>query len=296
MLNAFTIDLEDWGQAVLDPGLPITQRVVENTERVLDWLRRHGIRATFFVLGKVCERFPDLLPRVAGEGHEIGSHGYGHEPVFQLSGEDFRRDVRRSVQVITSQIGVQPIGYRAPAFSITRYSLWAGQILSEMGFRYSSSIFPIRHRRYGIPEAPPHPYEWPNCDLIEFPITTYTALGRRWPCAGGGYTRLLPGAAMARAIRRVNTAGRPAVGYLHPYEFAPGETRWVAAQGIRARWWGRFTQELWRSRVEPRLTRLVGEFEFGPMCEALRQAGCPAPGAGCRQFHPSIQSANAYNG
>lgn len=282
MLNAFTVDLEDWAQAVLDPHLPVSERVVENTQRVLDWLARRRVRATFFALGKVCEKFPDLLPGVASAGHEIGSHGYGHELVYSISADEFRRDVRRSVQLIESQTGVRPIGYRAPAFSITRYSLWAGKLLSELGFRYSSSIFPIRHPRYGIPQAPPYPFEWNDCDLTEFPITTYRALGRRWPCVGGGYTRLLPGIALARAIRRANQAGQPAVVYLHPYEFAPRETGWFARHGASARWRRRFTQELWRSRVEPRLTRLAGEFEFGPMCEVLGIDAAPTAEHRCQ--------------
>jgi polysaccharide deacetylase family protein (PEP-CTERM system associated) len=236
---------------------------------VQDWLRRHGICATFFALGKVCEKFPDLLPAVAAEGHEIGSHGYGHELVYRLSGDEFRRDVLRSIRIIESQVGRRPLGYRAPAFSITRYSMWAGQMLSELGFKYSSSVFPIRHRRYGIEAAPPFPHTWRDCELKEFPITTLSVLGRRRPCVGGGYTRLLPAACMAHAIRRANAAGQPAVVYLHPYEFSPRETRWFQNQGVSIRWRRRVTQELWRSRVEPRLSRLAAEFAFAPMSDVL---------------------------
>ena len=269
MLNAFTIDLEDWAQSVIDPRLAISHCVVENTHRVLDWLRRRRIRATFFALGRVCEAYPDLLPIVAAEGHEIGSHGYGHELVFRLTPEAFAEDVRRSVEIIRQQIGVRPIGYRAPAFSITRGCPWAPATLSSAGFAYSSSVFPIRHRRYGIEDAPRGIFQWPDCNLTEFPISTVRFMGRNRPCTGGGYTRLLPAALMVRAIRSLNTDGTPCVVYMHPYEMAPGETRWFASRGVRAGWRRRMTQELWRSRVEPRLSRLAAEFEFAPMRKVL---------------------------
>lgn len=269
MLNAFTIDLEDWAQAVVSPDCPITARVVANTQRVLEWLGRHHVRATFFALGKVCERFPELLPTIAAAGHEIASHGYGHELVFRLTPERFREDLRRSIAVIEDQIGLRPIGYRAPAFSITARTPWAAPILAEMGFRYSSSVFPIRHPRYGIPDAPRFPYRWDTCDLMEFPITTLCVRNRRWPCVGGGYTRLLPAGVMRRAIRDAGALGQPAVVYMHPYEFAPGEVADFQSEGIAVPWRRRFTQELWRSRVEARLSRLVSEFRFGPMSQVL---------------------------
>jgi polysaccharide deacetylase family protein (PEP-CTERM system associated) len=269
MLNALTIDLEDWAQSVIDPTLPITDRVVVNTHRVLDWLNSRRIRATFFVLGKACERYPELLPAVAAAGHEIGTHGYGHELVFHLTPDQFRDDVERSIEVIESQIGVRPIGYRAPAFSITRRSLWAIPILEELGIRYSSSIFPIHHRRYGIPDAPLFPYRWHDCDMIEFPITTFRALGRSWPCVGGGYTRLLPAALMQHAVAQTNDLNQPAVVYLHPYEFAPGEVRGFQRDGVGVSRRRRWSQELWRSRVEPRLSALADRFALGPMREVL---------------------------
>lgn len=275
MLNALTIDLEDWAQSVIDPTLPITDRVVVNTHRVLDWLRRRRIRATFFALGKVCERFPDLLPAVAAEGHEIATHGFGHELVYNLTPEWFRDDVTRSIELIESQIGVQSIGYRAPAFSITHRSRWAVPILEELGIRYSSSVFPIRHRRYGIPDAPRSPFRWHGCDLIEFPITTFRALGRSWPCVGGGYTRLLPVPLMQQAIARTNRSGDPAVVYMHPYEFSPGEVAGFLREGVMVSRRRRWSQELWRARVEPRLSALADTFEFGPMRQVLELDSVP---------------------
>ena len=160
MLDAFTVDLEDWAHGLLGGDTPITPRVVRNVERVLALLERHKVRATFFALGKVCRKFPQLLPRVAAAGHEIASHGFGHQRVFNMTPEAFRDDVQRSIDIIGEQVGVAPIGYRAPAFSITQRSLWAGAVLADLGFKYSSSIFPIRGARYGIFGAPRYPFRW----------------------------------------------------------------------------------------------------------------------------------------
>jgi polysaccharide deacetylase family protein (PEP-CTERM system associated) len=269
MLNAMTIDLEDWAQAVVGPDLPVTEHVLANTERVLRFLDRHRVRATFFALGKVCERFASLLPDIASAGHEIASHGYGHELVYRQTPEQFERDVQRSIEIIEAQIGRRPTGYRAPAFSITRQSTWAGPVLERLGFRYSSSIFPVRKQRYGMPDSPRFPHRWAGSELIEFPLTTLRMGGRNWPACGGGYTRLLPAAVMAHAIRRMNRDGHPAVIYLHPYELASGEVSDFVRAGTRVSSLRRLTQELWRSRVEPRLARLLGEFRFGSMSTAL---------------------------
>lgn len=270
-----TVDLEDWAQAVVDPRLPVSGRVVANVERVLALLDRHGVRVTFFALGKVCEAHPCLLPIIRDAGHEIASHGYGHELVYRLSAEEFESDVNRSIQIIEAQAGVMPLGYRAPAFSITQRSRWAAPILSRLGIRYSSSVFPIAGRRYGVPDAPRFPHRWNGCDLIEFPLTTLRLAGRNWPACGGGYTRLLPAALLARAVRQANRRLQPAVVYLHPYELAPGEVRGFARDGVPVGWKRWFTQELWRTRVPDRLARLFDAFEFGPMARSLAQSGRP---------------------
>lgn len=269
MLNAITVDLEDWGQSVIDPALPVTDRVLRNTDRVLELLDEHGLRATFFALGRVCEAFPRLLPRIAQAGHEVASHGYGHELIYRITPKAFREDVRRSAEIIAEQTGRRPIGYRAPAFSITERSRWAGPILSELGFRYSSSVFPIAGRRYGIADEPPLPHRWPDCGLIEFPPMTIRLAGRNWPICGGGYTRLVPLSILSASIRARNRAGSPAVVYLHPYELAPGETQEFRREGVRFSWRRQFTQELWRSRVPLRLAGLFKRFHFGTMAEAL---------------------------
>lgn len=273
VLNAMTVDLEDWAQAVLDPRLPVSERVVKNVERVLEFLGGHGVKATFFALGRVCEAWPGLLPMIRGAGHEIASHGYGHDLVYNLTARQFAEDLHKSREIIETQIGERPRGYRAPAFSITARSLWARGILAEAGFEYSSSVFPIRKRRYGIADAPRCPHRWPDCELVEFPMTTLWLGGRAWPACGGGYTRLLPAAIMAHAIRKMNAAGQPAVIYMHPYELAAGEVSEFMHRGTHVSLIRRFTQELWRSRVRRRLSRLFGEFQFGTMSAALTECG-----------------------
>lgn len=280
MLNAMTIDLEDWAQGVLDPGFPVSDRILGNTERVLSLLDRHHVRATFFALGKACERFPQLLPMVASAGHEIASHGYGHELVYRLSPEGFEQDVRASIAIIESQTGRRPVGYRAPAFSITKRSLWAGPILAKLGFRYSSSIFPIHKRRYGIADWPSLPVHWPGCPLLEFPLTTLSLAGNRIPVCGGGYMRLFPSVIHEYAIHRHNKAGHPAVVYVHPYELAPEEVKSFRQDGYSFSRKRALMQSLWRSRVEPRLERLMDRFAFGTMDEALSQVLPPARSEG----------------
>jgi polysaccharide deacetylase family protein (PEP-CTERM system associated) len=269
VLNALTIDLEDWAQAVLDPSLPVTTHVVGNVERLLAFLDRWRVKATFFALGRVCERFPQLLPTIDAAGHEIASHGYGHELLGHLTPDQFRIDVKRSIEIIKSQIGRPPLGFRAPAFSITARTRWAGPILAELGFRYSSSIFPIRKKRYGVPDAPRIPHHWPDCPLVEFPLTTLRVLGTNVPVCGGGYIRLFPAWVHAGAIRRLNATGHPAVVYLHPYEFAPDEIRDFKRSGITVSPRRHLMQSLWRSRVPPRLERLLERFQFARLRQLL---------------------------
>jgi len=269
LLNALTIDLEDWPQSVLDPKGPITDHVLDNLDRLLPILHRHNTRATFFALGKVCEKFPQLLPRIAAAGHEIASHGYGHELLHLLTPDRFRDDLSRSIDLIDSQTGRRPIGYRAPAFSIIDSTRWAGPILADAGIRYSSSVFPFAGRRYGIPDAPRFPHRWSTCHLTEFPLSTVRRLGRNWPVAGGGYFRLLPSALTFAAIRSLHREGQPAVVYLHPYELAPDEIPRLRREGWRIHWKTRFTQSLFRGRIETRLNRLLERFHFAPMVEVL---------------------------
>lgn len=269
VVNALTVDLEDWTQSVLGPRLPITDCVLRNTDRMLTLLAGCGVRATFFALGKVCERFPQLVPAIASAGHEIGTHGYGHEPVHRMTPERFREDIERSITVIESQSGRHPIGYRAPAFSITSGSLWAGPILHDLGIRYSSSIFPIAGRRYGMPSARRFPHQWENCPLLEFPLSTIRRFGQNLPVSGGGYFRLLPGAIVSESIREVNRQGQPVVVYVHPYELAVNEIAELRRRGWRIGFKRNLMQSLFRGRMKGRLTRLFGTFRFAPMADVL---------------------------
>lgn len=267
--NVLTVDLEDWPIAVLGPEHEVTGRVVENTMRCLQHLRWHHVRATFFVLGKVAEKYPDLIREVHSAGHEIASHGYGHELLTQLTPQRFRDDVRRSIDILGTLTGATPLGYRAPGFSIVDGTRWAGPILAELGLEYSSSVFPIRHPRYGIPHAPRQLHWWPDCQLVECPPATLRTLGRNWPVAGGGYFRLLPGPVARQAVRRINRSNMPAILYLHPYEFDVNGIGQHKLEGLRVGLWRRLTQSLFRDRMDARLHRLLESFTFVTLRELV---------------------------
>jgi polysaccharide deacetylase family protein (PEP-CTERM system associated) len=268
--NVLTIDLEDWPIAVLGPHHEVTGRVVENTLRCLQILRWHNVKATFFVLTKVALRFSDLIREVHAAGHEIASHGHGHELLTTISQHQFEDDVRRSIDILGDLVGYRPLGYRAPGFSIVESTRWAGPILADLGFKYSSSIFPIRHPRYGIPAAPRHIHRWKNCRLIECPPATCSFLRRNLPVAGGGYFRLLPGAIARFAVRRINRQAMPAILYMHPYELDLEGIREHRLAGLNVGWWRGLTQGLFRSEMEGRLHRLLESSRFTTMRELLQ--------------------------
>ena len=267
--NALTIDLEDWAQSTLGPQFPITRRMVRSTHRLLDLLDRCGVCATFFVLGKAADRFPYLVREVHARGHEIASHGYGHELLYNITPERFREDIRRSAEQLERLTGTRPIGYRAPAFTITKKTLWAGPILAEEGFLYDSSIFPIAGSRYGIPDAPRFPHKWPDCDLWEFPLTTTRHLGRNLPICGGGYMRLLPGGVVEAAVREVNRQGHPAVIYMHPYEMDCNEIAVLKERGWPIDPMTYLKQTLFRGLFPGRLRRLLTRLRFSSMQDVL---------------------------
>lgn len=231
VVNAMTVDVEEYftvqnldGIVTRDawPAQPLRSDL--QTRRLLDLYDLHDVKATFFVLGWVAERQPSLVREIHERGHEIASHSYWHRLVFELSPDEFREDTARNKAFLEDTIGAEVIGYRAPTYSITRESLWAHEILVELGFRYSSSIFPIVHDRYGIPDYSRFPVELEigGAKLWEFPLTTLRVLGRNLPVAGGGYLRLLPARSVAAALARVNNAeGQPAILYLHPWEIDP---------------------------------------------------------------------------
>jgi len=221
-----SIDVEDWPQSTWDNSLEITQRAATNTERVLDILKKHNRTITMFILGKFAKRFPTVVKRIAIEGHEVASHGYGHIEVFKQTQDEFRQDVRQSKQILEDITSKPVIGYRAPDFSITSGSLWALEILTELGFIYDSSIFPSRYTRYGIADWPPDPVQVhlaSGLSIIEFPLTTISLLGRHFPVAGGGYHRLLPWSVICWLITKRLNQNRPFMTYCHPYEFDPEE-------------------------------------------------------------------------
>jgi polysaccharide deacetylase family protein (PEP-CTERM system associated) len=289
IVNAMTIDVEDYFQvSAFDTVLPrsrwdgMESRVVRNTERLLSIFGAHQVRATFFVLGWVAERFPSLISAIAADGHEIASHGYGHGLVYDQTPDAFREDIRRSKGAIESACGVEVRGYRAPSFSITARSLWALDVLIEEGFEYDASIFPIHHDRYGIPSSPRHPYriERRAGALVETPGSTAAWGPFNVPVAGGGYFRILPYAWTKWGIRRINRRDRrPAIFYLHPWEIDPGQPRLGAGALSRFRHYRNL------DRTEDRLRRLLADFRFdtvrtlvdsarpGLRSEALADAG-----------------------
>ena len=272
-MNALSVDLEDWCQSTFDRSKPISRRVVDNTMRLLDLLDRWNAKATFFVLGRVAEVYPELVMEVHRRGHEIASHGYSHTPIFLQTPGQFAADVERSISLLESMTSCKVIGYRAPDFSITRQTLWALQVLEESDILYDSSIFPILHWGYGISYWPRGPHQVHMKGIkrfIEFPISTLKILGVNVPFVGGGYTRLCPTFILERGISSLNRQGLPAVIYLHPYEIDLDEFDSLNNE-IPFRL--RFHQGLNRRKVLPKLENLMQEFRFASMGELLRSLG-----------------------
>lgn len=234
--NALSVDVEDWFQVgafetVIDRAdwEGLDRRVEANTDRVLDLFAAGGVTATFFTLGWVAQRHPALIRRIADAGHEVASHGWDHARVFTMGADAFRADLARAKAALEDAGGVAVTGYRAPSFSIDGRTPWAHAVLAEQGYRYSSSIAPLRHDHYGVPDAPRGTYRpVAGAELIEMPITIATVLGRE-VTAGGGFFRLLPSGVTERAIRAANAGDMPAIFYFHPWEVDPGQPRVRAA-------------------------------------------------------------------
>ncbi|AFL76067.1 XrtA system polysaccharide deacetylase [Thiocystis violascens] len=268
--NAFTIDVEDYFQVSAFEAhierrdwssLPC--RIERNMDRILAILNRHGVQATFFTLGWIAERFPRIIRELVDGGHELASHGYEHIRVTQQNRADFGQDIRRTKTLLEDIGGVEVLGYRAASYSIDRSCLWAHDELREAGYRYSSSIYPIHHDLYGIPDAPRFAY-FPRADddtFVEIPITTTDILGYRLPCGGGGYFRLFPYALSRWAIERVNRQDREsAIFYFHPWEIDPEQPQQV---GLKFK--TRFRHYLNLHRTEARLNRLLTDFQWDRM-------------------------------
>jgi polysaccharide deacetylase family protein (PEP-CTERM system associated) len=274
--DGLSVDVEDYYhvEAFADkiapsmwPDLP--SRVGDNTRRVLDLLDRASAKATFFILGWVAERQPKIVREILSAGHELGCHSYWHRRVFRLTREEFREDTRRALGAIEDAGGQAVPGYRAPTFSIVAKSLWALEILAQEGFIYDSSVFPIRHDLYGMPQAPRFPFRW-RCSseqsIYEIPLTTVRMLGWNFPVGGGGYLRILPMGYTRWALQRIrHHEHKPAVVYFHPWELDPGQPR------LQGRWKSLFRHYFNLKRMEPRLAALLSQSRFVPLGEYLRR-------------------------
>jgi polysaccharide deacetylase family protein (PEP-CTERM system associated) len=276
IVNAMTVDVEDYFHvAALAQSIDRARwdemefRADTSTRRLLDLFAATQITATFFVLGWVAKRSPELIREIHRRGHEVASHGMSHKLVFDQTPQEFAAETYESKALLEDIIGAPVLGYRASTYSITRRSLWALDILKEAGFAYDSSIFPIRHDVYGIPDAPQTPsvIETPKgAKMIEFPMSTAPMLGARLPVSGGGYFRLLPYWLTRAGLRKLNHGlGRPFIFYLHPWEIDPQQPR------IRTRWLSRLRHYTNLDRCESRLRRLIAEFRFSTVSDVLRR-------------------------
>lgn len=288
VLNALTIDVEEYFHAEnLRAAYPrerwdeLESRVDEPMERLLEVLRQRSVRATFFVLGWLAERRPWLVERIARDGHEVATHGYGHELLTRLDPESFRADVLRSLAVLGATGGsAAPLttkirGYRAPCFTIGPKTRWALEVLAELGLEYDSSVFPIRHDRYGDPRAPrvPHTVDvgWGK-RIVEAPPATVRVLGRNLPVAGGGYLRLLPWRVCAAGIASLNASGAPAVVYLHPWELDPAQPAHEGVPLLK-----RVRHGIGTGRMLAKIERLLERFSFVPLATLLEERRLLAP-------------------
>ena len=278
MINALTIDVEDYFhvQAFADTIRPsdwhqYPLRVENNTFRLLELLGERGIKATFFVLGWVAERCPNLVRDIFKSGHEIGSHGYNHQMIGRADERCFQEDSCRAKSILENLLGVAIKSYRAPSYSITTKTLWALKILHDLGFEYDSSIFPVHHDQYGIPDAPRFPHYQllqGGTRILEFPPSTLAACRLNIPVGGGGYFRLFPYQFTAWAIRRINEKeNQPAMIYLHPWEIDPDQPR------ITAPWRSRFRHYQNLRTTENKLSQLLDEFSWAPMSQVLADRG-----------------------
>jgi polysaccharide deacetylase family protein (PEP-CTERM system associated) len=299
-LNALTIDVEDYFQvhafsavSRYDTWDRYEVRIERNTDRILDILEKAAtskrgqdsplpIKATFFILGWIAERYPHVVRAIKKAGHEIASHGYAHQVIYNQTKDEFRSDVRRGKTILEEITGEEIIGYRAPSYSITPETLWALEILREEGFHYDSSIFPVYHDIYGLPGAPRFPFavlingkghiefseitdKTRHAALLEFPISTVKAFGANIPIAGGGYFRLFPYAVTKYGLRRINDIDKqPFIFYLHPWECDPEQPK-ITGAGARSQ----FRHRINLNKTEHRFQRLLGDFQFTSVRDML---------------------------
>ena len=288
--NAMSVDVEDYFQVsafqsriASDAWDEWPSRIERNVDRILKLFDDAGVSATFFVLGWVAQRYPSMVRRIAECGHEIASHGMMHRRASEQDPESFSQDVADARRLLEDVGGLAVAGYRAPSYSIGRHNLWALDCLLNAGYRYSSSIYPVRHDHYGMPEAPRFAFRFEEDGILEVPVTTCRVLRRQIPWGGGGFFRLYPYALSRWAIRRVNCVDRqPAIFYFHPWEIDPGQPR-ISGVGPKAR----FRHYLNLSRMESRLRRLLEDFRwdrvdhvFPPERAAFETASRPSTMAG----------------
>lgn len=277
ILNAMTVDVEDYFHVsafenVITPGSwgSRVSRVERNTLRLLELMEQRGMKATYFVLGWVADRYPALVREIAAQGHEIACHGYSHQLIYKQTPEVFREETLRSKKLLEDLAQMPVLGYRAASYSITAQSAWALDTLAEAGFAYDSSIFPVRHDRYGMPGTPRFPYLLTTPGgktIVEFPLTTLILGGATLPIAGGGYFRLYPYFFSRWGLARVNKMGEPFVFYLHPWEIDPDQPR------VNAGWLSRFRHYNNLADCENRLRTLMQDFRFTTMADVLTHRG-----------------------
>lgn len=281
-LHALSFDVEEFfqvanlrGQFGRDDWDTAPSRIDVGMDAILAALDRAGARATFFFLGWVAERRPDLVRRCLDGGHEIGSHGYEHTFLWDLGPQGLEADLERTEQALVAAGAERPVGFRASTFTLTRATLWAVDVLARRGYRYDSSIHPISHPTYGIPDFEPGISRLESSEgggsLVEFPVSTLRALGRNLPVGGGGYFRLLPGWVTRAAVGRIAEGGRPASIYLHPWEFDPDQPRYPAPALQRLRHY------LNLDRTLPRLEALLARYRFAGLREVLEAEGWLEP-------------------
>jgi polysaccharide deacetylase family protein (PEP-CTERM system associated) len=296
--DALSIDVEDYYhvEAFADKITPamwpsFASRVADNTRRVLELLDRAGAKATFFVLGWVAERQPKIVSDILRAGHELGCHSYWHQRVCGLTPGEFREDTQRALAAIQDAGGQAIPGYRAPTFSITAKSLWALEILAELGFVYDSSVFPIRHDLYGMPQAPRFPFRWRwpgGQSIYEIPLLTVRMIRWNLPVGGGGYLRIFPMGYTRWALDRIQKRdNRPAVVYFHPWEIDPEQPR------LPGRWKSRFRHYFNLKRMEPKLIALLSQRRFVPLGEYLHTNIERGPLPERHIAHPAFEAAPA---
>ncbi len=273
--HAMTVDVEDYYHvAAFAKAIKPSEwqnwpsRVEANTDKLLQVFADHQLKITFFILGWVAERHPQLVKRIQEQGHEIASHGYSHQLIYRQTPDVFREETAKSKHILEEITQNAITGYRAASYSITRNSLWALDILAELGFTWDSSIFPTRHDNYGIPGSPEEPYKIitsSGAELLEFPLTTAKVLGQAIPAAGGGYFRQYPYALSRWLFQRAsNNQTKPQIFYLHPWEIDPEQPRIPNAS-----WFSNFRHYTNLSRCQPRLERMLKDFQFGTINQSL---------------------------